>query len=168
MEQVLIPLVFYSICASVVLVWTTLLDTGQVLNTQRPLSGVQFVAIPEWSVFELAEQHQSLVIFDLHGDRVASGWSDFLSCWLPISTVDLPRILKWLPPASRVVVCCRGAAEQLDAQTNAIFLQLGIGSVYFLDGGLVHQTNRCCAPNISTVSKNRELRRLTTTEARRR
>ena len=168
MGQTLILFVFYAICASAVLVWSTLLDEGRALRPQAFRAGIEYVEIPQQSLLELAEKFPNLVIFDLHGDHVASGWAEVISCWLPISRVDLPSILKWLPSASKVVFCCREATGELDTQTKTILLQFGIRSVYFLDDSLVHQADRCCGLGVSTHSANLQLRRLTTTEARRR
>jgi hypothetical protein len=168
MGQVLILLVCYSICASVVLVWTTLLDAGPVLNPQGPRSGVQFVAIPECSIFELAEQDPNLVIFDVHTDRRTGGRLEFISYWLPIHIGDLPSMLKWLPPGSRVVFCCKNATEQIDMHAKCVLLRLGIKTVYFLSGSPVPEENRWLDPEVTARDDNRELRRVLTTEARRR
>jgi hypothetical protein len=132
MGEILIIYVLYSICASGVLVWSTLSDEGRELRPRQSRGDVQYAAIPDHLFLELAEQHQNLVILDVHADRGSGGWSDLISYWLPISAVDLPRVMKCLPPASRVVFCCKDATEQLDTQTKAILLQLGIGTVYFL------------------------------------
>jgi hypothetical protein len=112
-----------------------------------PQDGLEYVAIQGDSFFEPTEQHPSLVIFDVHAAREASGWGEFISCWLPISAVDLPSVLRWLPPASRVVFCCKNATAQLDTHTKTILWQLGIGTVYFLSGSAVLQGNRCCGPD---------------------
>jgi hypothetical protein len=167
MEEMLVALVLYSIWASAVLVWSTLLDEGRMLSPQMSRGGLEYVAIPNHSFFELMEQHPNLVIFDVHADRGASGWSELISYWLPISGVDLPRVLKWLPPASTVVFCCRHAAEQLDTRIKTILLQLGIGTVYFLDDGQTFRPNHCDLA-VTADPTNREIRRRTLTETRRR
>jgi hypothetical protein len=157
MGQILILFVFYAICASAVLVWSTLLDDRRALRSQMSLRRIEYVAIPDHSFFELAEQHPNLVIFDVHSDRGVNGWSEFISYWLPISALNLPGVLKWLPPASIVVLCCKDAAEQLDARTNTILLQVGIGTVYFLDDSSVVQADRSCASHVTARAPNREL-----------
>jgi len=159
---------FYAICASAVLVWSTLLDEGRVLRPQPLRAGIEYVAIPQQSLLEVAEKYPNLVIFELHGDRVASGWSEVISCWLPISTVDLPAILKWLPPTSRVVVCCKDATERLDTFTKTILLQLDIRTVYFLRDSPVIKGNRWFDPEVTTRNANRELRKMTITKTRHR
>jgi hypothetical protein len=127
MEAMLVALVLYSIWAAAVLVWSTLLDEGRMLSPQMSRGGFEYVAIPDHSFLELMDQHPNLVIFDVHADRGACGWSELISYWLPISAGDLPRVLKWLPPASRVVFCCKNTTEQLGTRIKTILLQLGIG-----------------------------------------
>jgi len=95
-------------------------------------AGIEYVAIPDPSFFDLAAQHSNLVVFEMHADHRAGACTEFISYWLPISSVDLPGVLKWLPPATRVVFCCKHATEQLDTLTKPILLQLGIKTVYFL------------------------------------
>jgi len=167
MAEILIIFVLYAIGASTVLVWSTLLEKGRVFGPQMSRRGIEYVAIPEYAFFELAEQDPNLVIFDVHGDGGSSGGPEFISYWLPISAVDLPGVLKWLPPASRVAFCCKGAAEQLDNRTKTILSQLGIGIVYFIDDNSVGQADRSCASEIAARTANRELR-ITTTLARHR
>jgi len=165
MGQFLILFVLYAICASAVLVWSTLLDKRRVLRSPASRCEIEYVAIPQQSLLELAEKFPNLVIFDLHGHRVASGRSEVISCWLPISAVDLPSILKWLPPASRVVFCCRDATEQIDTQSEAILLQLETGSLYFLDDSLPHEANRRWAAGVTPACASRKVWRRTSTKA---
>jgi hypothetical protein len=166
MEEMLVALVLYSIWASAVLVRSTLLDEGRMLSPQMARGGFEYVAIPDQSFLELMDQHPNLVIFDVHADRGACGWSDLISYWLPISAGDLPRVLKWLPPASRVVFCCKNATEQLDIRIETILLQLGIGAVYFLDDNQTFPPNHCDLA-VTADPANREIRRRTLRETRR-
>jgi hypothetical protein len=166
MEEMLVVLVLYSVWASAVLVWSTLLDEGRILSSQMSRDGFEYVAIPDQSFLELMQQHSNLVIFDVHADRGASGWSELISYWLSISAVDLPRVLKWLPPGSAVVFCCRHAAEQLDTRIKTILLQLGIGTVYFLDDGQTFRPSHCDLA-VTAGPANRQIRRRILNETRR-
>jgi hypothetical protein len=167
MAEILIIFVFYPICASVVLVWSTLLGDGRALRSRMSRGEIEYAAIPDHSFFELAAQHSNLVIFEMHADHGAGGCSDLISYWLPISSVDLPDVLRWLPPASRVVFCCKDATEQLNTRTKTVLLQLGVGTVYFLDDRTVFQGNRWFDPEVTTHDGNRERRKITITETRR-
>ena len=152
---------------SAVLVWSTLLDEGRILSPQKSRDGFEYVAIPNQSFLELMQQHSNLVIFDVHADRRASGWSELIFYRLPISAVDLPRVLKWLPPASTVVFCCRRVAERLDTRIKTILWQLGIETVYFLDDGQTFRPSHCDLA-VTADPANREMQRRTLKETRRR
>jgi hypothetical protein len=168
MGEILVIFVLYAIGASTVLVWSTLLDTGRMLAPQVSPRGIEYVAISDCIFFELAEQHPEFVIFDIHADRGVSGWSEHISHWLPISIAELPCVLKWLPPESIVVLCCKNAAQQLDTRTKTMFLELGIGTVYFLDDSSAFQTSRSAIPRITTEDSNREADKITSREVERR
>lgn len=141
MGEILILIVFYSICASAVLVWSTLLEERRVSRPQLPPGGIEYVAIPDQVLFTWAERCPSLVIFDVHADHGLSRWYESISHCLPISPCELSGVLKWLPPASRVVLCCKDATDQLGPQAKTILLQLGIGTVYFLNDTPVFQAD---------------------------
>lgn len=161
MAHILIIFVFYCICESAFLVWSTLLDKGHMLRPQASWCGIEYVAIPKQVLFEWNEQSSNLVIFDLHPDRAGSKSSEF-SCWLRISPADLANVLKWLPPTSRVVFCCRDATEHLNTRTKTILLQLGIETVYFLEESLVVRPNSRSAPEVTRRAGNRQVPRITT------
>lgn len=55
MEEILVVYVLYSICACAVLVWSTLLDQGRLLDARMSERGIEYVAISEYSFFEPTE-----------------------------------------------------------------------------------------------------------------
>ncbi|MGA3092904.1 MAG: hypothetical protein ABSD75_30280 [Terriglobales bacterium] len=115
---------------------------------------IEYVAVPD-SFFELGKQHPNLVIFDVHAGLGVSRWFELVPYWLPISAADLPGVLKWLPPETTVVFCCKNATEQLGGQTKTMLLQLGIGTVYFLSNNPVFQGNHCFDPVTARDAKLR-------------
>ena len=167
MGEILVIYVLYSIYACIVLVWSTLLDEERIVDPQVSWDGVEFVAIRDRSFRERPEQHPNLLIFDVHPNHGVSGWWRFPSNWLPISAVDLPSVMKCLPPGSRVGFCCRAATEDLDPPIKMILLQLGIKTVYFLSASRVTQGNRWLESEITVGNANREPRTISNTETRR-
>jgi len=167
MGQPLVLLVFYAVFASVVLVWCTLRATGVNSGHQVPPLMVRRVAISDYILLEWSEEVPDLVILDIHLDRGIGGWDELAAHWLPIQRTDLPSLLKWLPPASMVVFCCRESAEQLDTRSEAALVQAGIGTIYFLDDSPVFQSHHCCDPDVPMRKANRELRQITMRETRR-
>lgn len=60
MGEILVICALYTIPEA----WSALLDGGRVLGSQMSRGGVEYVAIPDHSFFELAAQHSNIVIFD--------------------------------------------------------------------------------------------------------
>jgi len=167
MGQILILIVFYSVCASAVLVGSTLLDERRMFCPPRAPGGIKCVAIPDHLLLTWAEQCPSLVIFDMHVDHGFSRWSESISYCLPIPPCELSSVLKWLPPASRVVLCCKDAAEQLAPQDKTILLQLGIGTVYFLSDSPLFEENYLGEADYTTRDPDREPGKVTVKAKRR-
>jgi hypothetical protein len=167
MGQVLILFVFYAICASAVLVWSTLREEGVDLNHQVPRPMVRRVAISDYLLLQWSEEVPDLVILDIHLDRGIGGWDELASHWLAVRLTNLPNLLKWLPAESMVVFCCREATEQLDTRSEIALVQAGIGTIYFLDESPIIQANLCCDRDSTGSDSNRELRKITMRETRR-
>jgi hypothetical protein len=160
MGQVLILFAFYAICASAVLVGSTLLERRDLGFQPR------CVAISDYLLVEWAARVPDLVILDVHLDRGIDGWNELVCYWLATSPEDLPSLLKWLPPASIVVFCCREATMLLDARSKTSLDQAGIGTIYFLEDSAVFQANHRCDNGIMTQDANRELHKSTMRETR--
>jgi hypothetical protein len=156
MTGLFITVLVFSIWACGVLVWSTLVYEGRDLGLRRGRGGIESVAISDRSLFEWAARHTNLVIFDVHLDRGIGGWTELTPYWLPLSTMDLPSLLEWLPPASKVVFCCRDAALQLDARTKTTLFERGIETVYFLDESRIFEPDHSGAP-VAADQANREI-----------
>ena len=167
MGQTLIFLLFYAVCAVVVLVWSTLreegVDSGQ--RAARPM--VRRVAISDYLLVEWADQVPDLVILDVHADRGIGEWDELAPYWVPVRLTDLSTLLNWLPSGSMVVFCCREATKQLDTRSETALLQAGIGTIYFLDDSPVFQANHCCDHDVQLRDANGEFRKITMRETRR-
>ncbi len=167
MGQILIFLAFYAVCAVAVLVWSTLreeeegVDSGH--RAARPM--VRRVAISDYLLVEWADQVPDLVILDVHVDRGIGEWDELAPHWVPVRLTDLSTLLNWLPSGSMVVFCCREATKQLDTRSETALLQAGIGTIYFLDASPVFQANR--SDEVPIRDANGELRKITVRETRR-
>ena len=167
MGQALILLVGYAVCASAVLVWSTLHEERVDSGHRVPRLMVRRVGISDYLLMEWAEHVPDLVILDVHVDHGIAEWDEFASHWLPIRPYDLRNLLKWLPPTSMVVFCCREATEQLDAQSETALVRAGIGTIYFLDASVVFQANHCFDHDVPMHDGNPQLRKITIRETRR-
>lgn len=158
MGQILIFLVFYAVCAVVVLVWSTLREEGVDSGHRAARPMVRRVAISDYLLVEWADQVPDLVILDVHVDRGIGEWDELAPHWIPVRLTDLSTLLNWLPSGSMVVFCCREATKQLDTRSETALLQAGIGTIYFLDDSPVFQANHCCDHDVLRSDGSRGLR----------
>ena len=152
--------IVYAVWASAVIIGSTFLDEdprrrpgGQTLRC-----GVEYVAIPSLVLREWAAFYPNLLVFDFHLGHERSGRHEGISGWLTISMSNLPSLLKWLPPKSVLVVCCREVIECFDAQIEEILLQLGVGIVYFLDESAGSTLNHCSKEEPALSGGRRRMR----------
>ena len=133
METVLIV---YAICASALVVWSTSRrndDLRHRCTHPGQKSRINYVAIPDLLLHEWAKCYPDLVVFDLCTDIERNVRHEDTPGSLTVSKGDLPNLLKWLPPESRVIFSRGDGMERFDAQTESTLLQLGIEAIYFVD-----------------------------------
>jgi len=127
-------LILYAICASAVLVFSTLPQARPAPRSpQAPNGRIEYVVIPSCSFHEWAHCHPNLVIFDLVAHHERNAWHESTPDPLQVSLGDLSGLLKWLPPESIVVVSGGDAMERLDANSESTLFRLGIDVIFLLD-----------------------------------
>jgi len=128
-------LILYAICASAVLVFSTLPRERPVPRSgpKAPNGRIKYVVIPSFSFHEWAHCHPNLVIFDLVAHRERNAWHESIPDPLQVSLGDLSGLLKWLPPESTVVVSGGDAMKRLDANSESTLFRLGIDVIFLLD-----------------------------------
>src|SRR5579864_3659003 len=97
-------LILYAICASAVLVFSTLPQERPVPRSgpKAPNGRIKYVVIPSSSFHEWAHCHPNLMIFDLRARRERNPRHESIFEPLQVSPRDLSGLLKWLPPESTV------------------------------------------------------------------
>ncbi|HYW38469.1 MAG TPA: hypothetical protein VE957_10175 [Terriglobales bacterium] len=136
METVLI---FYAICASALLIWSTSRRNYDLRHRCAPpasKSRIDYVAIPSFSLRGWIACNPNLVVFDLHSKNARSAGQESFPGMLTVSMNDLPNLLKWLPPESTVVFSCGDDLERFNAEIEGTLLQVGIKAIYFLNKGV--------------------------------
>jgi hypothetical protein len=128
-------LILYAICASAVLIFSTLPQERPAPKSgpRAPKRGITYVVIPRFLFNEWAHCYPNLVIFDLQTHHERNTRCESIPESLQVSLVDLPGLLKWLPPESTVVVSGGAAMERLDAKSESTLFRLGIDVIFLLD-----------------------------------
>ena len=135
-----ILLVAWCVWAGVILFLCPLIrggpESSRMRSQQTAQASLHYVRISiallsEW------EMHQSnLLIIDLRSDSTkgANGNSIPRSINIPIG--QLAHLLRWIPPASRVVFYNEGEVDRFSTAVEQTLLTAGIDGVYILDGGI--------------------------------
>jgi rhodanese-related sulfurtransferase len=106
---------------------------GRQLTGQAGLDYIRIsiALLSEW------EMHQSnLLIIDLRSDTTKGANGDSIPGSLNIPIVQLAHLLRWIPPASRVVFYNEGEVDRFSTTVEQTLLTAGIDGVYILDGGI--------------------------------
>ena len=92
---------------------------------------ISIALLSEW------ETHQSnLLIIDLRSDTTKGANGNSIPGSLNIPIAQLAHLLRWIPPASRVVFYNEGEVDRFSATVEQTLLTAGIDGVYLLDGGI--------------------------------
>jgi hypothetical protein len=127
-------LIVYTACASAVLIWSTLPQYPHSNAPPQASKGrIEYVVIPHSFLGGWAQSYPNLVIFDLQARAPGDESLENIAGWLPVSASELPGLLKWLPPESRVVFSAAGAIRRLDSEIEDVLLQSNIETVFFCE-----------------------------------
>jgi rhodanese-related sulfurtransferase len=111
-------------------------ESSRMRSQQTAQAGLDYIRISiallsEW------EMHQSnLLIIDLRSDTTKGANGDSIPGSLNIPIVQLAHLLRWIPPASRVVFYNEGEVDRFSTTVEQTLLTAGIDGVYTLDGGI--------------------------------
>jgi len=93
--------------------------------------GISMALLSEW------EMHQSiLLIIDLRSETDQGTNGNSIPGSLNIPIPQLARLLRWIPPGSRLVFCNEGEVARFSATVEQALLTAGIDGVYILEGGI--------------------------------
>lgn len=118
-------LILYSIFASSVLIWCTLLEPQQVEAKQV----VRYVEISSRLFNDWRQARSDLVVIDLR-DRARN----IIGGALNVLPGQLDGLLRWIPPKTTLVFCGIREAEHCRDEIQATLLQVGIDVVYVVSG----------------------------------
>ncbi len=102
-------------------------------SSQASKGRIEYVVIPHSFLGGWAQSYPNLVIFDLQARAPGDESLENIAGWLPVSASELPGLLKWLPPESRVVFSAAGAIRRLDSEIEDVLLQSNIETVFFCE-----------------------------------
>jgi rhodanese-related sulfurtransferase len=92
---------------------------------------ISMALLSEWEI------HQSnLLIIDLRSETTQGASSNSIPGSLNIPIPQLAHLLRWVPPASRLVFYNDGEVDRFSATVEQALLSAGIDGVFILEGGV--------------------------------
>jgi rhodanese-related sulfurtransferase len=107
------------------------------LQIRQPApAGLDYIRISVALLNEWEMLHSDLLLIDLRQgmDREANGGG--IPGSLHIPAAQLAHLLRWVPPASRLVFYNEGEVDRFSATVEQALLSAGIDGVFILDGGI--------------------------------
>ena len=133
-------LIAWCVWAGVILFLCPLIKRGpessRIRSQQTAQAGLDYIRISiallsEW------EMHQSnLLIIDLRSETTKGANGNSIPGSLNIPIAQLAHLLRWIPPASRVVFYNEGEVDCFSTTVEQTLLTAGIDGVYILEGGV--------------------------------
>lgn len=122
-------LIVYAIYVAVVVIWSVACGTSQA--TALSYATISVELLKEWE-----SCGKNLIVIDLIRTppaRAASGtYCEPLSGTLSVSIAELHDVLRWIPPLTTLVFCCRGEVSRFDPNIEQHLLQAQINVVYWI------------------------------------
>jgi rhodanese-related sulfurtransferase len=92
---------------------------------------ISIALLSEWEM-----RQSNLLIVDLRSDTTRGGKDNSIPGSLNIPVAQLPHLLRWIPPASRLVFYNEREVTRFSATVEKTLLTAGIDGVYILEGGI--------------------------------
>ena len=133
-------LIAWCVWAGVILFLCPLINhdpgSSRMRSQQTARAGLDYIRISMALLCEW-EMHQSnLLIIDLRSDTTQRANGNSIPGSLNIPIPQLAQLLRWIPPASRLVFWNEGEVDRFSATVEQTLLTAGIDGVYILEGGI--------------------------------
>jgi hypothetical protein len=114
-------LIVYAIYILAVLIWCA-----------SRMTKLRYVKISSDLLNRWAISCQSLIVIDLRTKTMRQSHHEAAPGALNVSMIELPSLLRWIPPLTAVVFCCEGEIHGFDAEIEALLFRAEINAVYLL------------------------------------
>jgi rhodanese-related sulfurtransferase len=111
-------------------------ESSRVRRQQTAQAGLDYIRISIALLSEWETHQSNLLIIDLRSDTTKGANGNSIPGSLNIPIVQLAHLLRWIPPASRVVFYNEGEVDRFSTTVEQTLLTAGIDGVYILDGGI--------------------------------
>lgn len=139
-DKMEILLIAWCVWTVVILILCPLINHDQESSPMRirqtAPEGLDYIRISVALLNEWEMHHSNLLLIDLRTgmDREANGGS--IPGSLHIPAAQLEHLLRWVPPASRLVFYNEREVDRFSASVEQVLFSAGIDGVFILEGGI--------------------------------
>jgi hypothetical protein len=88
---------------------------------------ISFETLNQWTA-----SCENLMVIYLQAKPAPRADNAAIPSMLVVSTIELPNLLRWMPPQTTLVFCCPGEFRRFDAKVEELLFLAEINPVYFL------------------------------------
>lgn len=116
---------------------TALIVTGVYVLTMLMWSATQVSSLRYEEIsFEKLDRwmtsRENLLVIHLQSKPEPRADNEAIPSILDVSRVELPNLLRWMPPHTTLVFCCAGQFPRFDAKIEELLFRAEISPIYFL------------------------------------
>jgi len=126
-------LVVYTICAVLILIWSTLRDDPASAGGLSRTGELQYIVTSGEFFSRFLINRPDLIVMDLRWSLATEAPDEAMPFLVRVSTDEIRQLVKWLPPATTLVFLSGHGLKVLDAGIESILRELRINPVYLLD-----------------------------------
>jgi rhodanese-related sulfurtransferase len=133
-------LIAWCVWAGVILFLCPLINhdpgSSRTQSQQTAQAGLDYIRISMALLSEWETRQSNLLIIDLRSETNQGTNGNSIPGSLTIPIPQLAPLIRWIPPASRLVFCNESEVARFSATVEQALLTAGIDGVYILEGGI--------------------------------
>ncbi len=116
-----VALIVFAIYGLAVLIWCA-----------SQMASLRYVTIPVEILNRWTTDCQNLIVINLQSKSIPGADDATMSVALDASLMELPSLLRWIPPETRLVFSCPGRMRKFDGRIEELLFRAKINPVYLL------------------------------------
>lgn len=93
---------------------------------------LRYVPISADTLYQWSASRENLIVIHLRATSTRTVDAETIPGVLEVSTVELPSLLRWIPPQSSLVFCGQPKIQRFDSNIEEMLFRAKINPVYFL------------------------------------
>jgi hypothetical protein len=116
-----VALIVFAVYGLAVLIWCA-----------SQMASLRYATIPVEMLNRWTADCQNLIVINLQSKSIPGADVATMNAVLDASLMELPSLLRWIPPETRLVFCCPGRMRKFDGRIEELLFRAKINPVYLL------------------------------------